>query len=126
MAQHEDTSRKAEERRARERARNEALEIDSAISALLKRKDGRRFLWWLLQIGQINLQPFTNNALSTAFNCGKLDVGNQILARIMEVDPSSFVTMQQERLNDHAERAKSEPDAAAGEPGGYDAPDLDD
>lgn len=124
-----DSDRKARQtqRKLRDRGKATSLQIDNAIRQATKSPEGRKFLWWLLQIGKVNTQPFTTNAITTAFNCGELNVGNTILARITEVDPASYVQMQQESLNEYRELTdpnSAEPDS--GSPGSidgsYDAP----
>lgn len=106
------------------------LMTEAGLRECMRSPSGRKFLWWLLEIGKVGLQPFTSNALNTAFQCGELNVGNQILAKILEVDPAVYVQMQQENLN--AYNALVDP--AAGmehgggfgtSPGRYDHPDAD-
>lgn len=98
-----------EQKRAyrRDLKRMELLEVERAelTKELLASPAGQNFLWWLLQIGKVGLQPFTANALQTSFNCGELNVGNQILAHILKADPAGYVRMQQERVN--AERTNA-------------------
>lgn len=123
MAQHDDRVAEAQTRRAKERAKTRNVQIDSSIRKILSDSEGRRFLWWLLEIGRVNSQPFTTNAITTAFNCGELNVGNQVLARIVEVDPASYVRMQMEQIDDHRELGDTDGSAAASSyPGAYDAP----
>lgn len=123
MAQHDDRVAEAQTRRAKERAKTRNVQIDSSIRKILSDSEGRRFLWWLLEIGRVNAQPFTTNAITTAFNCGELNVGNQVLARIVEVDPASYVRMQMEQIDDHRELGDTDGSAAASSyPGAYDAP----
>lgn len=75
-------------------------QIDKAINQLAATVEGRRFLWWLLQVGKVGTQPFAANALNMSFNCGELNVGNTILARIATVNPAVYVRMQQENENE--------------------------
>lgn len=93
---------------------------DSAVSSLLQHKNGRKYLWWLMQIGGIGAQPYRRNALDTAFNCGTLDVGQQILAHVTEVDPAGFVQMQKENQDEWSTRY-----AAGGNADDADAYDSD-
>lgn len=79
-------------------------EITSAINALLQAPNGRRFLWWLLAVGKIGNQPFSSDPNVTAFNCGELNVGNQIMARLQEANPDGYTSMMKEMLNEHASR----------------------
>ncbi len=79
-------------------------DLTSAITALLSAPNGRRFLWWLLAVGKIGNQPFSPDPYVAAFNCGALDVGNQIMARLMETDPDNYTAMQKEMLNERRNR----------------------
>lgn len=79
-------------------------EIDAAIGALLQHGGGRRLLWWLLQIGKIGTQPYSHHALNTAFACGELNVGQQILDRITSVSPEGYVTMMKEQADEYRTR----------------------
>lgn len=102
MAQHDERASD----RSRELDRLERLreaQIDKAITGLAQTVEGRRFLWWLLQIGKVGTQPFAANALNMSFNCGELNVGNEILGRIISVDPAVYVRMMQENENEHRE-----------------------
>lgn len=122
MAQHTDKERRLQEREAeRKSALREAL-INRAIAEIADTDYGRKFLWWLLEIGQVNQQPFVSNALNTAFNCGELNVGNKILAKITEVDPAIYVRMQVEHLNDNRTDNSARNTASVDD---ADEPDLD-
>lgn len=90
-------------RKQKDAARLEKLNIDKACENLLATREGRHYLWWLLRIGRVGSQPFTNNALATSFGCGELNVGQQILAHIIEVDPAGYALMIQEKANDERE-----------------------
>lgn len=75
------------------------LEVNLVYQELLKQPQGRKFLWHLLGMCHIGHQPFTTNALTTAFNCGELNVGQRILSELLEVDALGYVTMQKEMTN---------------------------
>jgi len=132
MAAHDD--RRAEEltRKQSSLARARGLRIDTAISVAAQSREGREFLWWLLQIGKVGTQPFTTNALTTAFQCGELNVGNAILERLITVNPAIYVQMQQENQNEYdqlvsAPASVEHPghgDASGGNSGGYDNDSL--
>ena len=81
-------------------AAREDHNVDEAFRALLGTPIGRDFLWWLLRIGKWGSQPYSSDALQMAFNCGEMNCGQQVLARILDVNSEGFVTMQEERLND--------------------------
>ncbi len=84
--------------------RKDEQDIDSAIEALLQVPNGRRFLWWLLSIGKVGGQPFSPDAAVTAFNCGELNIGNQIMARLMSTSPDLYTAMTKEMLNERNDR----------------------
>lgn len=115
--------------RQRDLAKLEKLNIDEACKELLATRKGRYYLWWLLRIGRIGAQPFTNNALATSFACGELNVGQQILAHIIEVDPAGYALMIQEKANDDQEWKKLEAarntDRAADDEFGENAREID-
>lgn len=92
------------ERIKRRWEKGDNADIDSAITALLGAANGRRFLWWLLAVGKVGNQPFTGDLASTAFACGELNVGNQIMSRLMAVDPEGYTSMMKEQLNERNDR----------------------
>ena len=92
-------------------AEADRLAIDDSIKLLLERKEGRLFLWWTLQLGKVMTQPFSTDPALTAFQCGELNVGNQLLARIIQVDPAGFMKMQQESMDANRERTAKLNDA---------------
>jgi hypothetical protein len=131
LAQHDDKEVKARERRAQKFAENDAAEIKSAIQHLLTNRAGRRLLWWLLGIGQIGANPFRGVAAETDFNCGQLNVGLQIQAKIMEASPEGYLNMQKENDSDtrlrndlilNGERTAAD-GTSSGQPGSYDIGD---
>jgi hypothetical protein len=115
------------ERVKRRWEREDKTDLDSAISTLLSAPAGHKFLWWLLSIGEVGGQPFSPDAGVTAFNCGKLNVGNQIMARLMEASPDGYTEMQKEMLNARTSRdaelnAASDRDAASSGAGEWEPP----
>lgn len=85
--------------------REDKTDIDAAIATLLSAPQGHKFLWWVLQVGKVAAQPFSPGAPDvTAFNCGELNVGNQIMLRLMEANPDGYTNMQKEMLNARAAR----------------------
>ena len=75
-------------------------DIDDFIIASLQHRQGREFLWWLLGVARIGQQPFTHNALVTSFQCGEMNVGLQLQARILRVNAAGYVQMMKERSDD--------------------------
>lgn len=84
--------------------KEDEFRIDSAVSKAIEDAEGRKFLWWLLEIGRVGLQPYANNALNTAFNCGEMNVGQRILDRIISVSPEGYLRMMQENSDERKER----------------------
>lgn len=100
---------KADVRASRLRNQN----IDDAVGALLQARNGRDFLWWLLEIGKVGLQPFARDPIFMGFNCGELNVGQQVLDRIVTVNPEGYLRMLKERQDDADARANA--DAGTGD-----------
>lgn len=101
MMDDETREQKKQLRKARDLSKLEKGEIDEAVKALLQHRHGRRYLWWLLEISQINVNPFTGNALTTSFECGQMNVGQRIQAHIIEVAPEGYLNMLKERKEEH-------------------------
>lgn len=89
----------------------EAAHVDRGLEQCLATREGRAFLWWLLGEARSGGQPHTGNALNTAFNCGRIEVANILLARIGHVEPAGFVRMQLEKIENVN---RTQPDANAG------------
>lgn len=92
------------ERLKRSWAKGDNDEIDSAIFTLLAERSGRRFLWWLLEIGKVGTQPYAGNAIHTAFACGELNIGQKILDRLLATSPDGYVLMMKENADEYRER----------------------
>lgn len=109
-------------RRLKKYNENAKTEVDKTITELLQSHAGRNLMWWLLQIGQVNTQPFRGDEGRTAFACGELNVGNKILARAVELSPDGYLTLLKEKQNERNALAKpdSSPGSNSGEPGSYD------
>lgn len=101
-------------RSQKKKAEANQLEVDETVRVLLSVSRGRKYLWWLLTIGKVGTQPFANNALQTSFACGELNVGQQILAHIISVDPAGYVRMMQENAeNERSSNADTGTDSDA-------------
>lgn len=94
------------------------LELDLGVTELLASAPGRRLLWWLLDIGRIGGQPFAQNSLITAFNCGELNVGQRILDKLLTVSPDGYVNLLKEKQNERNDR-NDQLDRAADIDGGW-------
>lgn len=89
-----------------ERFQNEdELARADALRALVGTAYGRKYLWWLLQIGKVGMQPMTSaDPTLTAFNCGALNVGQQILAHLTEISPDGYLQMMKENADERSRR----------------------
>ena len=76
----------------------------NGLAEVLRTALGRRLLWLMLEEAGCFQQPYTGNALDTAFNCGQLGVGNKLLARITAVHPDAFLAMMKENQNVRSRR----------------------
>lgn len=92
--------------RLAEFAKAEEAKATFAMRALLSSIEGRALLWWLLRIGGVGLQPFQGDPYKTAFNCGELNVGQQILAKVIETEPAGYVRLLEDQQNVERERTR--------------------
>lgn len=84
-----------------EREHNNAT---SALRKLTLTAEGRDFLWWLLRIGRVGMHPFSPDPYQHAFNSGELNVGQQILARIIDAEPAGYFRLLEDQINADRER----------------------
>lgn len=97
MAQHDDKATEKEQKVAATYDRARELRRESGFKKMLGDPEMREALWWLLQVSHVNQQPFGTDPYQTAFACGELNVGNRLLARIIETEPTAYITMQLEQ-----------------------------
>lgn len=95
-AMDEDEQRLKDHRSAIKRSQDER---DKVVNQLLSTPEGREYIWWILSITNVHTNPFSNNALSTSFACGEMNIGQRVLAHILEVNPAGYVQMMKEKLN---------------------------
>ena len=77
-------------------AREDRQHRENGLKQLIASFDGRRLLWLLLEDARVFGQPFSNNALETAFRCGEQNFGQRLLADITETAPDAFLVMLKE------------------------------
>lgn len=112
MPSYEDRDAEKALKKQRQAARLKGERIDAAVGALLQHRDGREFLWWLLEIGRYGQNTFATNALNMSFACGEANVGLRVWAKICEVNPDGFLAMMKEQQDErHPQRDSDEPDA---------------
>lgn len=112
MSAHDDPQERAFSRKQAKANKLDRTMRELAVRGLLSSVEGRSYLWWLLEITRYGVNPFAADAERTAFNCGEYNVGLQILAHILEVDPAGFIRLQQEKQDAARSRSKPEPDDA--------------
>ena len=102
------------------------------INHIMGLVDGRTFIHDLLaSCGVFEQTVFTGDALTTAFNCGRHSIGQQLVDDIMRVCPDDFVKMKREanarNASDDARRSRSDADANGDDrgPGPYVHPAFD-
>jgi hypothetical protein len=98
----------ADERKVRKLQRRhieeDQLTRDNGLKHLLSTYEGRRLYWLILEDCGVFRNPFTGNALSTAFNAGEQNVGQKLLAHLMNTSPQVFPVMQKESADVHRNR----------------------
>lgn len=105
MAAFDDKQAEQIVRKERQWAKADKQQLDDAVRAMLQHQSTRRYLYWLLDIGKaIGQNAFSGNALSTAFQCGEQNVGQQVMAHLIEVSPDGFLTLLRERQDERANR----------------------
>lgn len=105
MAAFDDHTAEAINRRQREWVKFDQDELNDAVRAMLEHKQTRQYLWWLLTISKaIGENAFTGNALSTAFECGMQNVGQEIMAHLIGCAPEGFITLMKENAGERARR----------------------
>lgn len=97
MSMHDDKAEKRRQAEARRLSKQEVEARSRVFHRLASDPEGRDFLWWLLDIGRLGQQPFSTNALQTAFSCGELNIGQQVFAAMSEASPSIYLTLVTER-----------------------------
>lgn len=60
---------------------------------------GRAWLYNLIEICGPGQNPFSTDALRMAFNCGELNIGNQIVADCNRIAPELYLAMMKENQN---------------------------
>lgn len=111
----DDKAEKRQNQRIAQLQRQAKLRRDNFVSAALEHREGREYLYWLLELCGVGRNPFSGNALTTAFSCGELNVGQRIQAHIIEISPAGFLKMLGEKEEERINAVRStELDTAAG------------
>lgn len=89
QAQDEDAQRVLDERKRQQEAED--------IKWLMGHRPGRRLVWQWLSDAGVFRNPFNHSGSVTAFNCGAMNVGQKLMASIMEHAPEAYVGMLKEQ-----------------------------
>jgi hypothetical protein len=84
----------------KERARQRATQYqrDTAVNNLYKTTEGRAYLWWILELSQaIGINPFSHDTHTTAFQCGQMNVGQQLMSHMINTNPDAFAELMKEQ-----------------------------
>lgn len=66
------------------------------IQTIMGTEDGRRLIREYLELTRLGQNPFNTDALKMAFNCGEINVGQRIMADVMNATPELYMRMMQE------------------------------
>lgn len=77
-----DASDAASVKSARKKARHEAAKRAEIIKGLMSTPQNRKWFYDLLVKCHIYTNPHTHDALQTSFNCGEMNIGQQVLAEL--------------------------------------------
>jgi len=69
------------------------------LRSLIKKPEGRRVIWKILETCGVFKASFSLNSMQTAFNEGKRDIGLALLADLNEADTHIFAQMQSEYIS---------------------------
>ena len=60
---------------------------------------GRAWLFALIDLCGPGQNPFSSDAIRMAFNCGELNIGNQLIAQCNAVSPELYLLMMKENTD---------------------------
>lgn len=75
------------------------LEQGEVFKAIVATEAGCIWLWDLMAECGIMQNAHTNNALETAFRCGKQSIGQKVFNQLEEADPSFWVRLREVHKN---------------------------
>lgn len=115
-AQAERDERKAY-KAAQKRAVADEAERVEFVRACLGIPAGRKFFYHLLGHSGLNANPFTTNALTTAFKCGTVNEGQYLQGLLIAASPSLYLEMlkEQENVRTNGSAEPSDADSGASE-----------
>lgn len=72
---------------------------DEGLLQTMKSTQGRAWLYGLIEACGPGQNPFSPDALRTAFNCGELNIGNLVVGQCNKVAPELYLQMMKENQN---------------------------
>ena len=63
---------------------------------IMHRMDGRKWIYETLILCHCYHNPYSKDPIAMAFNCGELNIGQQILVQVENADPSLYLLMLRE------------------------------
>lgn len=81
---------------------------------LMRTRDGRRFVWWQLEISGFTGQPFTGQRETTDFNCGNRNMGIWLFSMIDQFCPDYFSIMMKESKEDYNDHGRNTSSSQSG------------
>lgn len=82
-------------KQAEVKAKLETLNNTDSLYAIMQLKEGRNFVWWLLEEAGVFRTSFTGNS-TTFFNEGQRNIGLKVMAILNEKCPDLYLKMLKE------------------------------
>ncbi len=89
--------------KAKSRQKTRGLQKKAAFRRFMSDAEGRMWIWDLLTLCGIFHSSFSVDALRTAFNEGRRDIGLRLLAEINQLSPEIYIKMVGENQKDSEE-----------------------
>jgi hypothetical protein len=89
---------KAVERATKDHKTKEVLRKEG-LRQVMSTEPGRAWLHSLIELCMPGQNPFVGDALHTAFNCGELNIGNQLVAQCHACSVELYLQMMKENSN---------------------------
>lgn len=99
MTDIQDTSDPRQIEKAIKAARTKDEVRAEGLLQLMKSVQGRAWLYSIIELCGPGQNPFSPDALRTAFNCGELNIGNQLVAQCHACSTELYLVMMKENQN---------------------------
>ncbi len=91
-----DTSDPKQVNRAIKSAKARDTELQEALRSIMSSEPGRRWIHALLQKCGPFINPFRTDPLMMAFNCGEMNIGQQLLTELHACSTELYLQMMKE------------------------------